>query len=181
MPKIAEIKEINGEVWVRVGKVGDFPSGVSIMSPEEIEAQNKEYSKAPDEKDKLLPCAHCGSMPKRLHGKNSDDTARINGRRNDYIQYQCSNRQCWLSSFNCSSGTEGEAIKRWNTRATTDLIEQLCGALEFYRDNWIALADWTKGLHRAPNLDLEKDEGARAKEALSAADKWRRPHIPERE
>ena len=46
MPKIAEIREIDGEVWVRVGKPGEFPSGLSIMSPEEIAAQAREYSKA---------------------------------------------------------------------------------------------------------------------------------------
>lgn len=48
MPKIAEIKEIDGEIWVRVGVAGQFASGLAIMSPEEIEAQRKEYSKAYD-------------------------------------------------------------------------------------------------------------------------------------
>lgn len=46
MPQIAEIKEIDGEVWVRVGKVGEFANGLAIMSPEEIEAKQREYSHA---------------------------------------------------------------------------------------------------------------------------------------
>lgn len=49
MPRIAEIREIGGEVWVRVGKIGEFPSGLAIMSPEEIEEQSEEYSKAYDQ------------------------------------------------------------------------------------------------------------------------------------
>lgn len=48
MLKIVEIKEIEGEIWVRVGKAGEFPNGLAIMSPEEIEAQRIEYSKAYD-------------------------------------------------------------------------------------------------------------------------------------
>ncbi len=48
MPKIAEIKEIDGEVWVRVGVAGEFASGLAIMSPEEIAAKEREYSKAYD-------------------------------------------------------------------------------------------------------------------------------------
>ena len=49
MPKIAEIKEIDGAVWVRVGIAGEFPSGLAIMSPEEIAAKEREYSKAYDD------------------------------------------------------------------------------------------------------------------------------------
>lgn len=48
MPKIAEIREIEGEIWVRVGRLGEFSNGLAIMSPEEIEAQRREYSKAYD-------------------------------------------------------------------------------------------------------------------------------------
>jgi len=35
MPKILEMKEIDGEVWVRVGKPPDFPSGVALWTPDE--------------------------------------------------------------------------------------------------------------------------------------------------
>lgn len=48
MPAIAEIKEIDGEIWVRVGVAGEFANGLSIMSPEEIAAKEREYSKAYD-------------------------------------------------------------------------------------------------------------------------------------
>ncbi len=40
MPKIAEIREIDGEVWVRVGKAGEFPSGITLWTPEE---EKKKY------------------------------------------------------------------------------------------------------------------------------------------
>ncbi len=35
MPKIAEIKEIDGEVWVCIGKLEDHESGVALWSPTE--------------------------------------------------------------------------------------------------------------------------------------------------
>lgn len=35
MPRIAEIKEIDGEMWVRVGTPQDFPSGIAIWTPDE--------------------------------------------------------------------------------------------------------------------------------------------------
>lgn len=41
MPHIAEIKEIDGEAWVRIGKPGEFPSGTAIWTPEEVEAFGK--------------------------------------------------------------------------------------------------------------------------------------------
>lgn len=37
MPKIAEIREINGDVWVRVGKPGEFENGIAIWTPEEAQ------------------------------------------------------------------------------------------------------------------------------------------------
>lgn len=58
MPKIAEIREIDGDVWVRVGKAGEFLSGLSIMSPQEIEAQSREYSKAYNHGRDDHSCAH---------------------------------------------------------------------------------------------------------------------------
>ena len=38
MPTILELKEIDGEVWARVGKPGDFPSGAALWTPDEQEA-----------------------------------------------------------------------------------------------------------------------------------------------
>ena len=35
MPKILELKEIDSELWVRIGTVGDFPSGISLWTPDE--------------------------------------------------------------------------------------------------------------------------------------------------
>lgn len=46
MPKIAEIKEIDGEIWVRVGKPGEFKNGIAIWTPEEQEWQRKDSYKA---------------------------------------------------------------------------------------------------------------------------------------
>jgi len=42
MPQIAQIKEIDGEVWVRVGVPGDFPSGITLWTPEEVEAVKRD-------------------------------------------------------------------------------------------------------------------------------------------
>lgn len=39
MPKIVELKEIDGVLWARLGAVGDFPSGVALWTPEEQRAQ----------------------------------------------------------------------------------------------------------------------------------------------
>ena len=38
MPEIAEIREIDGAIWVRVGVPGDFPSGVVLWTPDEAHA-----------------------------------------------------------------------------------------------------------------------------------------------
>ena len=35
MPQILELKEINGEIWARIGKPPDFPSGVALWTPDE--------------------------------------------------------------------------------------------------------------------------------------------------
>lgn len=37
MPQIAEIKEIDGEVWVRIGKLENHESGIAIWTPKEQE------------------------------------------------------------------------------------------------------------------------------------------------
>lgn len=42
MPKIAEIREIDGEVWVRVGKPGEFPQGIALWTQEEQMAKYDE-------------------------------------------------------------------------------------------------------------------------------------------
>lgn len=41
MPKIAEIKEIDGDVWVRIGKPGEFESGIAIYTPEEYKSERR--------------------------------------------------------------------------------------------------------------------------------------------
>lgn len=41
MPKIAEIKEIDGEVWVRIGKLEDHESGIAIYTPAEYKKERK--------------------------------------------------------------------------------------------------------------------------------------------
>lgn len=35
MPKIAEIREIDGDVWVKVGKSGEFETGIALWTPKE--------------------------------------------------------------------------------------------------------------------------------------------------
>lgn len=42
MPKIAEIREIDGEVWVRIGKAGEFENGITLWTPEEVERKYEE-------------------------------------------------------------------------------------------------------------------------------------------
>lgn len=41
MPKILEIKDMDGELWVRVGKPGEFESGIALWTPEEQQANFK--------------------------------------------------------------------------------------------------------------------------------------------
>jgi hypothetical protein len=36
MPQLLEIKEIENAVWVRVGVPGEFPSGVTLWTPDEV-------------------------------------------------------------------------------------------------------------------------------------------------
>lgn len=43
MPKTAETREIDGEVWVRVGVPGEFPSAITIWTPEEQRAFAKDH------------------------------------------------------------------------------------------------------------------------------------------
>ena len=38
MPQIAEIREIDGEIWCRVGKPSEFPGGIMLWTPEERDA-----------------------------------------------------------------------------------------------------------------------------------------------
>lgn len=45
MPKAMELKEIDGELWARVGKPGEFPSGVAMWTPEECKAFAEEQQK----------------------------------------------------------------------------------------------------------------------------------------
>lgn len=37
MPRILDLKEIDGAVWARVGEPGDFPSGIALWTPDEVE------------------------------------------------------------------------------------------------------------------------------------------------
>lgn len=36
MPKIAELREIDGAVWCRVGVPDEFPSGIALWTPDEV-------------------------------------------------------------------------------------------------------------------------------------------------
>lgn len=42
MPKIAELRDIEGEVWCRVGKPGEFANGIALWPPQEQEAKYRE-------------------------------------------------------------------------------------------------------------------------------------------
>lgn len=52
MPQILEIKEIDDELWVRVGKPGDFESGIALWTPQEQEANEKAATLA--ERERIL-------------------------------------------------------------------------------------------------------------------------------
>ena len=41
MPEILELKEIDGEIWARVGNPPDFPSGVALWTPDEQARERK--------------------------------------------------------------------------------------------------------------------------------------------
>ncbi len=41
MPKILELKVIDSELWVRIGEVGDFPSGIALWTPDEQQQVKK--------------------------------------------------------------------------------------------------------------------------------------------
>ena len=40
MPQIAELKEIDGEIWCRVGKPPGFPNGIALWTPDEQKAMD---------------------------------------------------------------------------------------------------------------------------------------------
>lgn len=42
MPRILEIREIDGDCWVRVGKPPEFESGCSIWTPKEADDKYRE-------------------------------------------------------------------------------------------------------------------------------------------
>lgn len=42
MPRIAELREIDGEIWCRVGTPNDFPSGIALWTPDEVERAKKD-------------------------------------------------------------------------------------------------------------------------------------------
>ena len=42
MPKILEIKEIDGAAWVRIGVPGEFSNGVSLYTPDEVEREKRQ-------------------------------------------------------------------------------------------------------------------------------------------
>ncbi len=39
MPKICALRIIDGELWARIGKPGEFQSGIALWTPQEQEAQ----------------------------------------------------------------------------------------------------------------------------------------------
>ena len=41
MPKILELREIDGAVWCRVGVIGEFGNGIALWTPEE---QREKYN-----------------------------------------------------------------------------------------------------------------------------------------
>ncbi len=41
MPQILELREIDGDIWARVGKPPDFPSGVALWTPAEQAHERK--------------------------------------------------------------------------------------------------------------------------------------------
>ena len=45
MPKILELKEIDGNIWVMIGTPGNFLSGVALWTPDEQKqvAENERY------------------------------------------------------------------------------------------------------------------------------------------
>lgn len=42
MPRIAELREIDGEIWCRVGVPGNFPSGIGLWTPDEVEKAKRD-------------------------------------------------------------------------------------------------------------------------------------------
>lgn len=46
MPKILELKVIDGELWCRVGKLGEFENGISLWTPEDQQWHHKDSYKS---------------------------------------------------------------------------------------------------------------------------------------
>lgn len=42
MPKILEIKSEGDQIWVRIGEIGQFESGVALWTPEEQQRKSRE-------------------------------------------------------------------------------------------------------------------------------------------
>jgi hypothetical protein len=115
-----------------------------------------------NEDNGLLPCPFCGLPPS---SRLAFDTNWISCNKNECIG---------IVSAKYYKHTNA-CIKAWNTRATTTLIEQLCGALEFYANKeTYAWKDKIKGniVHSAPH-DIQEDKGEKAREALETAKNWR--------
>lgn len=41
MPRILEMKEIDGELWCRIGTPGEFDSGVALYTPDEYKKDRR--------------------------------------------------------------------------------------------------------------------------------------------
>lgn len=54
MPKIVELTVINGDVWVRIGKPNEFPSGVALWTEEEQDWVRKDAVRAYIEEQKQV-------------------------------------------------------------------------------------------------------------------------------
>lgn len=42
MPKIIQLEQFGGALWARIGKPGEFKSGVALYTPEEIATLRKD-------------------------------------------------------------------------------------------------------------------------------------------
>jgi hypothetical protein len=42
MPRILEVKVIDEELWCRIGKAGEFESGISVVTPDEQDQYYKD-------------------------------------------------------------------------------------------------------------------------------------------
>lgn len=55
MPKILELVVIDGDLWTRIGKPGDFESGVALWTPEEQKWVREDAIRAYRERILALP------------------------------------------------------------------------------------------------------------------------------